>query len=258
MKRKLLYTLMFSSIIVLTACGGGGGGGGGNPYINSDSSGYSSSQLSNYGFSAGTRPQVPFSTPTLVSTFNPYAGSTSNANISQQYVVPNLTGDGGQDMIIAGRQTQPATAATWTNSAIQLFDWQGGSFVNDTAKWFPGNINSILGTDPTVQFADFFHSGHTDMLVAPSTDMSYYGPNGSQVLLFTNKGNQFGLTTIQLPTNIWAHGVTIADLTNSGYQDVIIPDYGTATTLLMNNHVNGFTAYTNAVNAPGNDLYTGA
>lgn len=258
--RRSAIALAVSTVFLLSACGGGGGGGGGG-YTKPDTtdvSGYSSSQLANYGFTTGARTQVPFSTPTLVSTFNPYSSSSAEANISQQYIVPNLTGDGGQDMIIAGRQTQPATAATWTNSAIQLFDWQGGKFVNDTAKWFPGGINSILGTDPTVQFADFFHSGRTDMLVAPSTDMNYYGPNGSQVLLYTNKGNQFGLTTIQLPTNIWAHGATIADLTGSGYQDVILPDYGTATTLLMNNHVNGFTAYTNAVNAPGNDLYTGA
>ena len=257
--RRSAIALAVSTVFLLSACGGGGGGGGGG-YTKPDTtdvSGYSSSQLANYGFTTGARTQVPFSTPTLVSTFNPYSSNSAEANISQQYIVPNLTGDGGQDMIIAGRQTQPATAATWTNSAIQLFDWQGGKFVNDTAKWFPGGINSILGTDPTVQFADFFHSGRTDMLVAPSTDMNYYGPNGSQVLLYTNKGNQFGLTTIQLPTNIWAHGATIADLTGSGYQDVIIPDYGLSTTLLMNNHVNGFTAYTNAVNAPGNDLYTG-
>ena len=254
--RRTAMAIAVSTVFVLSACGGGGGGGGGYTKPDSPTQYYSSGTLANYGFTAGSRSQVPFSTPTLVSTFNPYAGSSTTANVSQQYITPNLTGDGGQDMIVTGRMSQPATPGSWVNSNIQLFDWQSGNFVNDTAKWFPGGINSILGTDPTVQFADFFHSGHTDMLVAPSTDMNYYGPNGSQVLLFKNNGNQFGLTTINLP-NIWAHGVAIADLTGSGYQDVIIPDYGVNTTLLMNNHVNGFTAYTNAVNGPGNDLVTG-
>lgn len=261
LKRTAMFVAV-STIFLLSACGGGGGGGS-NPYIKPDapvdSSGYSSGQMASFGFTPGTRTQVPFSTPSLISTFNPYAGNSNTYNVSQQYVVSNLTGDGGQDMIIAGRQTQPATAATWTNSAIQIFDWQGGKFVNDTAKWFPGGINSILGTDPTIQFADFFKTGRTDMFVAPSTDMNYFGPSGtSQAWFYKNTGNQFNLTTINLGAPVWGHGATIADLTGSGYQDIVITDYGPNTTLLMNNHVNGFTPYQAVYDASGHkDLYYG-
>ena len=259
--RRSAMAIAVSTVFLLSACGGGGGGGGGGgsspSYTKPDTPTqyYSSGTLANYGFTAGSRSTVPFSTPTLVSTFDPYSGNSTKSSVSQQYVVNNLTGDGADDMIIAGRMTQPATGANWVNSNIQVFDWQNGSLVNDTAKWFPGGINSILGTDPTVQFADFFHTGHTSMLVSPSTDMNYYGPTGtSQAWLFTNTGSQFNLTTIDLGAQVWGHGATIADLTGSGYQDAIITDYGPNTTFLMNNRVNGFTVY----QATGqNDLYFG-
>ena len=257
---RTAMAIAVSTVFLLSACGGGGGGGGGggNPYIKPDNPTqyYNSETLANYGFTPGSRSTVPYSTPTLVGTSNPFTGNSTAINANTAYVVNNLTGDGADDMIVAGRQTQPATAATWTNSAIQLFNWENGQFVNNTAKWFPGSSNAILGTDlGTVQFADFFHSGHTDMLVPPSTDMNYYGPTAtSQAWLFRNTGSQFNLTTIDLGAQVWGHGATIADLTKTGWQDAIIADYGPNTTFLMNNHTNGFTVYQAKGN---NDLYYG-
>ena len=265
MKKKVILkrsamAVAVSAVFLLTACGGGGGGSPGNPspsYVKPDDPVYyySSGTLANYGFTPGSRSTVPYATPTLVSTFNPYASNSTQTSVSQQYVVNNLTGDGADDMIIAGRVSQPATASTWVNSSIQLFNWENGSLVNNTAKWFPGGINSILGTDPTVQFADFFHTGKTDILVSPSTDMTYYGPTGSsQAWLFRNTGTRFNLNTIDLGAPVWGHGATIADLTKTGWQDAIVADYGPNTTFLMNNRVNGFNVY----QATGkNDLYFG-
>jgi hypothetical protein len=158
-------------------------------------------------------------------------------------------------MIVAGRMSQPATSSEWVNSDIQLFTWKNGSFVNDTATWFTAGSNSILGTDPNIQFADFFKSGKTDMLVSASTDMNYYGPTGSsQAWLFKNTGSQFTRSTIELGAQVWGHGTTIADLTKSGWMDAIITDYGPNTTFLMNNRVNGFTVYQAKGN---NDLFWG-
>ena len=257
--RRTAMAIAVSTVFLLSACGGGGGGGGSNPsYTKPDTPTqyYSSGTLANYGFTSGSRSTVPFSTPSLISTFNPYTTNSTTTNVSQQYVVNNLTGDGADDMIIAGRASQPTTAANWVNSSIQLFNWENGVFVNNTAKWFPGGSNSILGTDPTVQFADFFHTGHTDMLISPSTDMQWFGTTGiSQAWLFKNTGSQFNSNTISLGAQVWGHGATIADLTKTGWQDAIITDYGSNTTFLMNNHVNGFTVYQAKGN---NDLVWGA
>jgi hypothetical protein len=257
--KRSAMAIAIATVFLLSACASGGGGGGssgGGPTPSSSPSDsstplYSPGVLSNYNFTPSSRQQVPFSTPTLVSTFSPFSTPTVSDSVSAQYVVHNLTGDSGDDIIITGRQSQPATPATWSNSTIQLFDWQNGQLVNDTAKWFPNGINNILGTDPTVQFADFFHTGHIDMFISPSTDMQYYGTTQySQAWLYTNTGSQFNLTTVNLGTQVWAHGASLADLTGSGYLDVLMtgyasngPDSSNGTVFLMNNHVNGFTPY---------------
>ena len=255
--RRSAIALAVSTVFLLSACGGGGGGGGGgNPsYIKPDTPYYSSGTLANYGFTPGTRSTVPFATPTQVSTFNPYTSDSTKTAVSQQYVVNDLTGNGADSMIVAGRMSQPATSSEWVNNSIQLFTWKNGSFVNDTATWFVGGSNSILGTDPNIQFADFFKSGKTDMLVSSSTDMNYYGPTGSsQAWLFKNTGSQFVRSTIELGAQVWGHGTTMADLTKTGWMDAIITDYGPNTTFLMNNRVNGFTVYQAKGN---NDLFWG-
>jgi hypothetical protein len=262
--RHTYTAIAVATAALLTACGGGGGGGyGGGVRKDSDSGWsttnstiYSSGTLSNYGFTSGSRATVPFATPTHVSTFNPYTTDSTKTAVSQQYIVNNLVGDGADSMIVTGRMSQPATSSEWVNSSIQLFTWKNGSFVNDTASWFAAGTNSILGTDPNVQFADFFKSGKTDMLVSASTDMNYYGPTGSsQAWLYRNTGSQFDRSTIELGAQVWGHGTTIADLTRSGWQDAIITDYGPNTTFLMNNRINGFTVYQAQGN---NDLFWGA
>ena len=253
--RQTSIAVAVSIVFLLTACGGGGGGGGNPSYIKPDNPYYSSGTLSNYGFTSGTRTTVPYATPTKVSEFNPYTTDSTKTAVSQQYVVNDLTGNGTDSMIVAGRMSQPATSSEWVNSSIQLFTWKNGSFVNDTATWFTAGSNSILGTDPNVQFADFFKTGKTDMLVSASTDMNYYGPTGSsQAWLFKNTGSQFTRSTIELGAQVWGHGTTMADLTKTGWQDAIITDYGPNTTFLMNNRVNGFTVYQARGN---NDLFWG-
>jgi hypothetical protein len=234
MQRKLLYTLMFGSVMILTACGGGGGGGGGgsggspytppNPYL---------------------RTQVPFATPTRVAVVTPLVGQTTDAAISEQFSA-NIENNGGQNIIIAGRETQPSTTPTWNESRISMLGWSNGQLVDKTAQWFPNDSNKILGTDPTLQFADFFGSGRTDMFVASSTDMNHYGP----AHVFENTGSSFNRIDITLPgwvgrgdtgfvysanTNrVWGHGATVVDLNKDGHKDFLIADYGPNLTIGIN------------------------
>ena len=122
--------------LALTACGGGGGGGG------------SSSTLG-----AFVRSEVPYYTPTRVASIDPLSKVDGSAPIFDTFNA-DITGSGA-DIIAAGRMTQFATPATWSNSKISLFSWSNGSLVDRTAQWFPGGINEILGTEPSVKFADF-------------------------------------------------------------------------------------------------------
>ena len=258
MKKQIILkrsTIAVATVFLLSACAAGGGGTGGSappmpttPDPNNPSNstvppggGGVGGGVGGGGGISNSSNSVPFGTPTLAGNqFSPYNGSSPNAVVSQTYSVNNLTGDNGTDLIVAGRMSQPATASSWVNNAIQIFDWQNGQLVNDTAKWFPGGSNIIVGTDPTIQFADFFHTGRTSMFVSPSTD-GVLG-NSGPATLFTNNGSSFSRTDYNIGS-VWGHGAAIGSLNNNGWDDVAVSDYGSKTTLFVNNHTNGFTPY---------------
>ena len=211
-----------------TGCGGGGGGGGpggspysgGNPYL---------------------RSEVPYATPKLVGVVDPLvnvAGTGYKWAVTDTFTA-DITGSGGQDLIIAGRMSQSTPIPEWGSNKLSMFSWQGGQLVDKTAQWFPGDSNIILGTEPSVKFADFFKTGHQDMFIAPSTDMRYFGP----AYLYRNNGNNFVRQTITTD-NIWAHDSTIADLNGDGYTDIVLLDMShTNTTLAINDKIDSFKLY---------------
>jgi hypothetical protein len=218
--RKTVLSVSISSMMIaLSGCGGGGGGsgaGGGGGYL---------------------RSEVPYHTPVRVATaLDPLTKVDGAAPVFDTFNA-NITGS-GNDIILAGRQTQHATPETWSNSKLTLLAWEGGTLVDRTAQWFPGGINEILGTEPSVKFADLFNTGRQDMLVAPSTDMRHYGPG----YVFSNQGSHFNRISIPL-TNVWAHDSAIADMDGDGFKDLLFVDYGPNTTLAINNRVNNFTPY---------------
>lgn len=207
----------------LSGCGGGGGGGGG---------GMSSSM------GAFVRSEVPYHTPVRIAPAVDPLTKTDGAAPVFDIFEANVTGS-GTDIILAGRQTQYATPETWSNSRITMFSWQNGTLVDRTAQWFPGGINEILGTEPSIKFADLFNTGRQDMVVAPSTDMRHYGPG----YVFANTGTSFNRVAIPL-NNVWAHDSAIADMDGDGYKDLLFVDYGPNTTLAINNRIDNFTTYT--------------
>jgi hypothetical protein len=222
MKRIFLLSVV---ILQLSACAGGGGGSGASPGASSP---------------YGPGPGSSYGTPIKVATLDPLVnqpGTGFKAPIYDTFAA-DITGN-GQDIIIAGRMTQGTSPEEWGNSRIHMLGWQNGTIVDRTAQWFPNGINEILGTEPSVKFADFFKSGRTDMFVAPSTDMQHYGP----AVIFTNQGNRFTRQDIAL-TNVWAHDSAVADLNGDTYKDIVLTDYGPNTTMLINNRVDSFTAMT--------------
>lgn len=230
-RRTVLSVSVSAAIATLSACGGGGGGGGTQSYINNQVP-----IQPTY-----VRSEVPYATPTLVATVDPLVSNPGNDwkwAVSDTFSA-NISGSSGQDLIIAGRMTQPSDAVQWGNFKLSILSWENGTLRDKTSQWFPNDTNIILGTEPSVKFADFWNRGKVDMWVAPSTDMEHYGPG----YVFKNNGTSFSRTTINLP-NIWAHDSAVADLNNDGYKDIVVLDYGFNTSLLINNRVDNFTVYT--------------
>ena len=226
MRRKLLWMALFGTVIVITGCGGGGGGGGGaspynspNPYL---------------------RTEVPYATPVKVATIDTLdnkAGTGYKVALIESFTA-DITGAGKQDVIIAGRMTQPTVESDWGFNQVSMLSWENGQLVDKTSQWFPGDSNKIIGTEGQVKFADFFKTGRTDMFIAPTTDANYYGP----AYLFKNNGTSFSRST--LGSNIGVHGADIADFDGDGYKDIIMLEYGSNSTVAINDKVSSFRLYT--------------
>jgi hypothetical protein len=222
MRRKLLWACLFGTVIVVTGCGGGGGGSpynSPNPYL---------------------RTEVPYATPVKVATIDTLdnkVGTGYKVALVESFTA-DISGAGKQDVIIAGRMTQPTVESDWGFNQVSMLSWENGQLVDKTAQWFPGDSNKIIGTEGQVKFADFFKTGRTDMFIAPTTDANYYGP----AYLFRNIGTSFSRST--LGSNIGVHGADIADFNGDGYKDIIMLEYGSNSTVAINDQVSSFRLYT--------------
>ena len=231
---KLVLTLLGAT--ALTACGGGGGGGGGGFTANNPS------------------PNLVYQRPVAQATVDVFAGSNENSPFVGDTFITDLDGDGANDdIVIAGRETQPENAANWNKHKLSVHSFENGQLVDKTSQWFSGNDNEIIGTEPDVKFADFFNSGKKDMFVTHSQDMQSYGP----ATFFRNNGTNF--TKVSIPTaNIWTHGSDVGDLNNDGYKDVFLLDYGPNSTVALNNTVDGFDMKTDSRGQAGDMRFGGS
>jgi len=229
--RKSAIAVAVSTVFLLSACAGGGGGGGAttsNPTIY-------------------LRNEVPYTTPVRVATVDPLVnqpGTGYKVALVETFTA-DITGTGSQDIVVAGRMTQPTVESDWGPNRVSMFSWQNGTLVDRTTQWFPGDSNQIIGTEAQVKFADFFKTGRTDMFIAPTTDANYYGP----AYLFRNTGSSFSRSTLN--TSIGAHGSDIADFNGDGYKDIIMLEYGSNSTVAINDRVSNFKLYTDANRSSG-------
>ena len=195
-RRTVLAVSITAAIATLSACGGGGGGGaGGNTtqsYINR---------------------QVPYYLPQRIGSVTPINSSALESDSSALFS-ENLSGN-GQEVIIAGRSGS-TNGGSYPTYNLNIFGWQNGSLVNKTSQWFSGTDNVIVGTEPSVKFADFDNDGRTDMYIAPNTDTSVVGPG----TVFFNNGSSFSRVNFSLEGST-GHDSAVYDLNGDGYKDIV-------------------------------------
>ena len=226
-------TLGLLACTALSACGGGSGGGP-RPVVDNPGNSF-------------------YTTPVSQGTVDPLAGSASRTHAVFDSFIEDIDGDGAQDDIVfVGRRTNTNDPTEWIDSRISMMSFENGRLVDKTSQWFSGTDNIIKGSEPSVQFTDFFKTGRKDMFVAHSTDNEVVRGPGT---VFQNTGSNFN--KIEIPTvGIWSHGSDVGDLNNDSYDDIIMLDYGPNTTIALNNTVNGFTTYVDPLGIHGH-LRTG-
>ena len=213
--------------VMLSGCGGGGGGGGpggGNPYL---------------------RSSVPYHTPVRAGTFQPHTVSGPQAAVTDIFA-RDLNNDAVDEVVIGGRMTAQTNVVNHGSTNLQIYGWNTGRFASETTTWFSGTDNQVLGSEPAIKFGDFNGDGRIDMFVAPSTDMTLYGPG----VAYLNAGNRFSRSNINFG-NVWAHDVAVTDLNGDGFADIFVPDYNMRPAVAFGSASGAFTVVSATANQTG-------
>lgn len=200
-------SLLTLALCFVAACGGGGGsqGGGKEPIVTSAGTFESPAQVATYSYSA-----VP------------------GFSLAVRYLYPiDVDGDGVDELLVAGFETQPNTPATYKNTKISLLGWRNGQFTNLTSQWLPHLADQVEGVGD-VAVGDFNHDGRIDIFLSAYADMDY-NVNAYQLI---NKGSYFEKSVVENVVG-WQHGVAAADINHDGYADVFSVGYGDAPRVYM-------------------------
>jgi len=211
MKRKLLYTLMFSTVIVLTACGGGGGGGGGSPsYV---------------------QPSTNTAIQTVAKSYNPLSSPAGFIYSTVNMYNEDLTGSGSQNVIVAG------SSVTNTSSVMKVYGWSGTTLVDQTSQWFDAGENVINPGASKLSFGNFNGTGQKSMYVNPGTDNH---SSTNSVSIFVNNGSKFTKYNVALTQPLDSMDSTT--FTYGGVDNIIALGYPYSQAI-MGSTTNNFKAY---------------
>jgi Ca2+-binding RTX toxin-like protein len=165
---------------------------------------------------------------TSAGSFGFSAGTGEKTFIGAVYMpyVKDLNGDGIDEVIYSGFETQPNTPATYSNSQITIYGWRNGIFQNLTAQFLPNGINRVEGVG-SITFGDFNGDRRIDMFLSAYADMDY----DVKPIVLLNNGN--GFSRQELKKTRWQHDSTTADINQDGYADVIVAGYGSGQAIYL-------------------------
>ena len=158
-------------------------------------------------------------TPTKVGAYSLYSGNSLERWVVRYGYTADLNGDGTDEVIFAGFETQPNTPTEYDNTRLLVFGWQDGKLVNRATTWLPNGMDQVQGVGD-IQFGDFNKDGLLDFFTSSYTDMNH--PVHSYV--FLNRGGRFD--RLDLGTDQWQHNAVVHDINRDGFDDVLTIGWG--------------------------------
>jgi hypothetical protein len=131
----------------------------------------------------------------------------------------DLDGDGIDEVIFSGWETQPNTPSKYSNTQITIFGWRNGIFQNLTGQFLPNRINQVEGVG-SIAFGDYNGDGRLDMFLSAYADMDH----DVKPYVLLNNGNSF--TRQELEKTRWQHDSAAYDINKDGFSDLVVVGYG--------------------------------
>jgi len=152
--------------------------------------------------------------------FHYYQDGSFRPVVHQDPYAVDLDGDGVEEVLFGGLETQPNTPEEFSNISMHVFGWKEGEFQDLTDVWLPGETRHVEGIGEFVP-GDFNNDGRTDLFLAGYADMDHF----VQPYVLLNEGDHFSREP--LPEVIgWQHGAGAGDVNGDGYDDVYAAGYG--------------------------------
>ena len=96
--------------------------------------------------------------PILISGFQFLVDKKPTTAVADDIFLADLNSDGLQEAIFVGRQSQPATISTWSNSTIHIFQVNAsGAWEEKTNSLLPDNV--IQGAEPNLLVGELNRPG---------------------------------------------------------------------------------------------------
>jgi hypothetical protein len=169
--------------------------------------------------------EIQLGIKTVAGTFDYYQDDSTRPVVDHSRPI-DINGDGVDEVLFFGHETQPNTSVDYSNTNLALFGWVDGKFVNITQTWLPGTAYQVGGVND-VATGDFNGDGRLDIFLAAYTDMNH----AVGVYVLMNMGTHFD--KVQIGTEPWQHGADAVDFNRDGYMDVMTSGYGKSPKLYL-------------------------
>jgi hypothetical protein len=163
--------------------------------------------------------QIAISPKVFAGKFSYYKDGSVRPPVHQDPYVVDLDGDGVDEVVFGGLETQPNTPAEFSPITVHTFGWKQGVFQNLSSQFLPNKAGDVMGVG-AFEFADFNKDGKTDIFMSAYADMSY---RFSPYVLY-NRGDSFEKVALPV-TEAQQHGSAVGDVNGDGFTDVFATGY---------------------------------
>lgn len=165
-----------------------------------------------------------------------YFNDESERGAVRYFYSKDIDSSPGQEVLIAGFETQPNTAEEYSNTNLFILDVDSSGITNITYQLLPGETSFVEGVGDLV-WGDFNGDDRLDFFTTAYTDFDF------AVNAYSFMGSSSGFERTLTDNNVWQHGASVYDINADGYDDVYVAGYSSGASVYLGS-ATGLVKYT--------------